>query len=205
MIGVGGLLRGRTRLVEKRARHAHVVGLDGEDAGDVSLLGLVLDQRRGALVPRDADILEEHPAEEEVELVGEGIEVVAEPGRLTDGGETARQIDRRTVDRHVSQALAVVPDVGQLVGGQLLGKLADGVGREGHQAATGDLARLRADVLLAEALAGGPAQVVLRLEVFEIEGEVEDRVVVDLCLSGAIGVIGQRWPAPRRRRRRRSL
>src|SRR4029453_8333711 len=90
---VGGLLRSRASLIELRARHAHVVGLNREDSRNVALLGLVLNQRRGAFVAGDADILEEHATEQEVELVGERAEVVTEPGRLTDRGKATGEVN----------------------------------------------------------------------------------------------------------------
>jgi hypothetical protein len=84
--------------------------------------------------------------------------------------------------------------VGQLIGGQFLGELSNGVGGEGHQAAARHLARVRADVILAETRTGRAEQVVLRLQVFEVEREVEDGVVIDLgSYRRALGHYG---PAP---------
>jgi hypothetical protein len=62
---------------------------------------------------------------------------------------------------------------------KFFGELANGVGGEGHQAAARHLARVRADVVLAETRTGRAEQVVLRLQVFEVECEVEDGIVVD--------------------------
>src|SRR5215212_10354767 len=69
--------------------------------------------------------------------------------------------------------------MGQLVPRQLFGELADGVGRERHQAAAGDRAWVVADVSWRDPLAGGAEQVVLRLQILEIEDKCEDGIVSD--------------------------
>src|ERR1700753_3510665 len=55
--GVGR--RGQALLVQGGADVARVVGLDGQDAGRRAQVGLVADQRGGALVGGHADVLEQ--------------------------------------------------------------------------------------------------------------------------------------------------
>ncbi len=68
----------------------------------------------------------------------------------------------------------------ELVLGKLVGELTDRLVLEGHLAAALDLAGIGAEVGLIYAPANGRAQVILGLHVFEIEGELEDVLVLEV-------------------------
>src|SRR5215207_5294367 len=91
-------------------------------------------------VGRDADILEEHAAEKEVHVVGEGVEL-GQPRSLGGGGEASLEIDRRPADGLAAESLAIEPDMGELVLGQFVGELPDGLVLELHLVSAFDAAR----------------------------------------------------------------
>ena len=183
---VCGFLRFFTHLVELRASHAHVVRFDGEDAGRRLNELLLLEDGGCAGVGRHANILEEHPAEKEVHVIGEGVEL----GKSCTFGcsrEPSLEIDRRTADRLPAKRLAIEADMSQLVLGQFFGELANGFALKVDLAPSFDLARIRASVGYVDAFARGGAQIVFGFHVLEVERELENVLVLDvraLCNAG---------------------
>jgi hypothetical protein len=172
--------------VELRAGHAHVVGLDGEDARRRFHELLLLQDGGSAGIGRDADILKEHPAEKEIHIVGEGIEL-GEPRSLGGSREPSLEIDRRTADRLPAKRLAIEADMSQLVLGQFFGELANGFALKIDFAPSFDVARIRAGVGRIDAFAHGGTQIVLGFHVFEIERELENVLIFNvraLCNAG---------------------
>ena len=174
----------RSLRVERRADETRVVGLDGEDAGRRLQVGLVGDQRCRALVGRDADVLEQVGREQEVVLVGERVEGLAgldQAGRGRGCGEAVLQVDLRPRDLGAAERLAEELHVVQLVPGDLLGVVVDG-GRLEVDLLAADHATLLALArrqLVVDAVAVEGVGVELRLEVLQVEGEVEHRAVAD--------------------------
>jgi hypothetical protein len=75
--------------------------------------------------------------------------------------------------------------MGELVLGEFLDELADGLVVEVGLAAALDLARARAGVGGVEALPGRRAQLELGFHVFEVQGELEDVLVLESAGGGA--------------------
>ena len=69
-----------------------VVGLDGQDARGGVEVGLVADQRGGALEGGDADVLEDERAEQEVVLVGVDVEGLAGLDQARRGGRVGEAL-----------------------------------------------------------------------------------------------------------------
>src|SRR5829696_5771536 len=168
-------------LVELRARHAHVISLDRQNAGCRLNKLLLLQDRRGAGVSGDADILEQHPAEKEVHVVGEGVEL----GKSRTFGcsrEPGLEINRRTADRLAAERLAAEADMRELVLSQLFGEFANRLALEVDLTPTFDVAGIGAGIGCIDAFARGGAQIILGFHVLEIERELENVLVLDVRL-----------------------
>jgi hypothetical protein len=98
--GLPGLF---THAVELGSCHTHVVGFDRENAGCGFDELLLLDKRCRARIGGDANILEQHAAQKEGHVVGEGVEIFGEACRLGGSLESGVEIDGRTRDCLVAQ------------------------------------------------------------------------------------------------------
>jgi hypothetical protein len=176
---VCGFLRSLAHLIELRASHAHVIGLNGQDAGSRLNELLLFQDGRCSCVGRDADILEEHAAEEEVHVIGERIEL-RKPGPLGCSCKTGFEVDCRPADCLVAQRLAVEPHVRQLVLRQLVCELPDRFALEIDLTSSFNVAGIGAGIGGIDALPGRSVQVILCLHVLEIERKLEDVLVLDL-------------------------
>ncbi len=78
--------------------------------------GLFLQDWRSACIGCDADILEQHATEQEVHVIGEGVELGK--SRLGCSGESGLEINRRTAHRLTAERLPVEADMPELVLGQ---------------------------------------------------------------------------------------
>jgi hypothetical protein len=166
-------------LKEMRTGHPHVIGLDREDAGRCVEELLLLDQRGCAGVGGNADILEQHAAEQEAHFIGEGIEI-GKTGSLRSCSETSIEIDGRPAHRLTAQRLAVEPHMRQLILGQFLAKLSDSLVLEGDLAAACHFAGIGTDIGGLNALSGRCPQIILGFHIFEVQGELENVLVLDV-------------------------
>ena len=101
-----------------------MIGLDREDAGGGLEVGLVRDQRRGALVGGDADVLEDERAEQEVLVARVRVERLAgRSGRRPSRRPCERCVRATSIDglrdRGDAERAAQERDVGDLVAGDL--------------------------------------------------------------------------------------
>ncbi len=201
-----------------------VVGLDGEDAGGGGEVARSdaggADERGGAGVGGDAYVLKDEGADEKVVEVVVGGEGAGAGGGGGDAGRDGQRAEEGEVDgghRHGGRAEGRTEEADVLL--LLVGDLVDDVllgGGEGQRAALGTGADLpggdaadggdgahgvfagvacgRCGVGEREALAGGGVEVELGLEVFEVEGEVQDVGVAvrgsrRAEIEGVVGVV----------------
>eukprot|EP01088_Endostelium_zonatum_P003600 TRINITY_DN14794_c0_g1_i1.p2 TRINITY_DN14794_c0_g1~~TRINITY_DN14794_c0_g1_i1.p2 ORF type:complete len:268 (-),score=0.95 TRINITY_DN14794_c0_g1_i1:28-831(-) len=163
-----------------------MIGLGRQDAGR-SLDKGPGQQRRRALVGGDADILEDEGGEQERILAGEGIEGLAggnDPGRHRCGGKGAvgadRQVEHRL--RHRAGGAERVSEEGDMrdlvrrdfprIAGQRAIGERHGAGDAG--AADRTLRAGAGQQIGGQPGAGGGISVELRLEILEVEREIED-------------------------------
>ncbi len=103
-------------IIKLRAGHAHVIGFYRQDSGRCLYELLFLQNWRSACIGCDADILEQHATEQEVHVIGEGVELGK--SRLGCSGESGLEINRRTAHRLTAERLPVEADMPELVLGQ---------------------------------------------------------------------------------------
>ncbi len=160
-----------------------MIGFDRKDAGGSFEERLVGNQRCRAFKGGYPHILENKGAEQEVLVIGIGIEGLAgadQSGRARGGRESAVRIgadvDRRLGDRRSPECASKELDMGAFVGGDLRGILHHLRVAEGHLASTCDraLSPGAGQDVRRQARAEEGKIIELRLEIFEVEGEVED-------------------------------
>jgi hypothetical protein len=99
-----------------------MVGLDRQQAGSGLKEILVVDEAGRALVGGDADVLEDERRQQEVRLVGEGVELLGaadQAGSPGSRGEALAEIDRRPCDARVTKRRPQEPNVRAFVVGDL--------------------------------------------------------------------------------------
>jgi hypothetical protein len=140
------------------------------------------------VISRHPDVFHQEPAEQEVHLAGEGIEVVAETGG-PGGCREPTEIDRGTTHGLAPENATVESDVRALILGNLLQHLTQVFVLPRYDVAASDGSGTGPGIRIVHAPAGDSAEVVLGLEGLEIQREVEDVSVRDrvrdrACRSG---------------------